>query len=168
MPTSATTETAKMAKEIADQAAESGKEVVESATPNIDAFVGKVNSALDVITTQIIDVAPKAADLLLRTIQFKGIFEVVVGFVFLLVTVTLGWLVRNAIRKLIAQEADKSANNEASEVANMFVACAGSVAAVGFGIATISYLCSFEAWVAAVFPEAALAMKALAAVGVNL
>jgi len=129
------------------------------AKDNLDDFFGKINEAVDMVSAQLIEVAPEAADALLTLVQFKGIFELAVGFLCLAMVCAGVYFLRRGV--VLCQEYktfDKG----------MFLAVPSAMVIFFSGIFAIGALSQFYNWLAAFYPVGALSLKALEAVGITL
>lgn len=136
------------------------EETAVAATENIDAFFGQINEAISIFSAKVIEVAPEAAEAILSLVQFKGGFNIAVGVLFLIATV--------AVFKFGFLSGISDLREDEYSGIGLFKAMAGGFIAFVSGFITCVYLLSFYNWVSAFYPEGAIALKALEAVGVSL
>lgn len=136
------------------------QEVTKTTTENIDAFFGKLTEAADIVTAKLVAVAPEAAEAILRLVQFKGVFtlatDVIVAFALFLVT-----------NKYAPPLLKWAKDDEYNPLPFAVILIAGIIGGI-LTIAVIIDLATFYNWVSAFYPEGAIALKALEAVGVSL
>lgn len=126
-------------------------------------FVDKLAEAGTIVTDKLIEVAPDVAQSLLMLIQFKGIFDIILNIIAFLVFSTITAIVFN-FRKKVYELTEDSYEKEAPRFFYWLVF---------FILPTISIILFFNIfnfynWVAAFYPEGAVAIKALEAVGITL
>lgn len=129
--------------------------------PNVDAFVGKLNHAMDIISAQVITHGPEAAQLMLNLIRFRGIFDLLVGFVISIITIIAAINFPKFMKK--AAEADY---NDEGPYVFMVIACCFTVI-----VGTLMgghLLLDFDNWCSAFFPAGELALKALHSVDIQI
>ncbi len=134
--------------------------MTEEVSKVVDGFFDKLTEATEIISTKLIEITPDAAVVLLHLVQFKGVFAISKIMVMFLV---MGTLVLWSWRKFIAHTKKDDFDVEGARVwatANIL----GSVSVVILFCATAN----FYNWISAVYPEGAIAFKALEAVGINL
>lgn len=135
-------------------------EITEVATDNIDTFFSKLNEAADVVTEKLVDVAPEATEAILNLIQFKGVFNLVLGGVFFLMLVATICTIFTA---KVDDDYDPASFRDGVKIYG------GMIVAFPLFIATLEVgFLSFYNWLSAFYPEGALALKALEAVGITL
>lgn len=127
-------------------------------TDNVDAFFEKLNQAADVVTQKLVAVAPEAAEAMLSLVQAKGIFDLVISALFILAACMLAKITIKTCKKVF--ETDSEHLIPAFVVTGVFSAISFITGGIGF--------LNFYNWVAAFYPEGAIAMKALEAVGIEL
>lgn len=136
-------------------------------TDNIDDFLGKLNQAADIVTEKLIDIAPEAAEGLLNLVQAKGIFDIAVG---LLIAIPLAILCVFCLR--MYRDSGRVIDQNGWDIPEgdvQFTMILMFVVSAGIGIVTLSIrVVNFYNLVAAFYPEGAIALKALEAVGVEL
>lgn len=137
------------------------EQIEETALQGIDGFIERLNQAADVITSKLIEVAPDATEAILNLVQFKGIFEIGVSAVWLVTSLVLLILHFKIIWPWSVKYIDEA--DGISLVANL------ALVPIGFFIvdSSISFF-NFYNWLSAFYPEGALALKALEAVGIDL
>lgn len=150
-----------MDKETVDAAVETANGVIpEETLASLDTFMAKVVEASTIVTQKLIEVSPEVADALLNIVQFKGIFELVIGFVITLVPLFLTLFL---IRKI------SDSNNEDIEDKPFLLTLTG----IAGGLITTFSLFStgiltFELWLQAIFPEGYIGLRALAELGLKI
>lgn len=132
--------------------------MTEVQTDNVDAFFEKLNQAADVVTQKLVAVAPEAAEAMLSLVQAKGVFDVVISALFILASLVLA--------KITIKTCKKAFETAFEPLIPTFM-ITGVISAILFITGTLGVL-DFYNWVAAFYPEGAIAMKALAAVGIEL
>lgn len=132
-------------------------------TDNVDAFFEKLNQAADVVTQKLVAVAPEAAEAMLSLVQAKGIFDLTVSVVILGFSLVMATISASSFKKAFVEDSDCFAN----EVYVAISAISAAFCLVSF-IVGGARITNFYYWVAAFYPEGAIAMKALQAVGISL
>lgn len=135
-------------------------EIEQKTLEGIDGFFNKLTEATDIVATKLIDVAPEAAEALLNLVQFKGIFNVTAS---LLVTFFLILCAAKIAPRLI-----KWAKEDEYNPAPLIIMVVGGLGWVVMFASSLICFLSFYNWLAAFYPEGAVAFKALAAVGIDL
>jgi len=132
----------------------------EKAAEGVDGFFDKLSGAMDIVGEKLIDVTPEAAEHLLNLVQFKGIFGISKAGIVLAIVATLAtwsWL------KL--KRYASSGNSTVDEIC-AWATCNTALTVVS-GFVLMIFL-DFYNWISAFYPEGAIALKALEAVGINL
>jgi len=140
-----------------DQAAQAVTEAVQSG--GLDDFMARMGEAIQYVSTKIVDVGVQAAELVLNLVQMKSIFILVVS----LLTVVATLIVRSkAYTWLVAQDQTTTPQDK------VFIGVMSWVPTVAIVAYPMTQLLSFYNWAGAIYPAAAIAMKALEAAGINL
>lgn len=134
-------------------------ELEEKALEGVDGFFEKLTEYADVLGGKLTDIAPDAAEALLNLIQLKGGFILAIGFVAAAVTI----FGLNQLRKV---KIDKEGNFE--RLSDFFRLVGGVLFVCFGGSCAVSTLFDFYNWLAAFYPEGALAFKVLKAVGIEI
>lgn len=135
------------------------QEVAAKTQESMDAFFSKLTEAATVVTEKLVEVAPDAAEAMLNLVQFKGVFGLVLGLVFAIgLFVSIRMLSKVRFDEYNDPDSPKSAVNLVGGIAGSVVSTAG----------VLINLFPFYNWLAAFYPEGAIALKALEAVGINI
>lgn len=132
------------------------EKIEESVTNGLDMFFTKLTDAADIVSTKLVEVAPDAAYALLHLVRFKGIFDLSLGALLLLMGLIL---CTKALEFMKRDDEDPT-----------FDILGALLAVVSFVVflSGMVEILSFYNWVAALYPEGAIALKALEAVGITL
>lgn len=130
----------------------------------LDGFFDKVSRAMEIVGDKLIDVTPEAAEHLSNLVQFKGMFALGVGVMLLMFSAFLATVAIKQIKFLTADKYETEIGNTISVV----VASVSSVTFIPFFAEGMSRTINFYNWLSATYPEGAIALKALEAVGINL
>lgn len=126
---------------------------------DLDDFMTRMGDAIQYVTTKIVDVGVQAADLVLNLVQMKSIFTLVISVVVIVVTL----LVRSkGVQWVVSNDETMSSEDK------FFTNIVSWLPATAIMVYPISQLLSFYNWAGAIYPAAAIAMKALEAAGINL
>jgi hypothetical protein len=131
-------------------------------TDNIDVFFGKINEAADIVSAKLVAVAPEAAEALLNLVQFKGVFDLASGVALgclCCVLIKFGVNRMGLAAEITKEHGDRYSNNE--EMTWQAVGAVSFVVAAFTGVGSLISVLSFYPWLAAFYPEGAIAMKAL-------
>lgn len=136
-------------------------EIIET----VGSFSEKLIEASEVVTTKLIEVAPDVADAMLMLIQAKGIWEITTDFL-----ITVPFLLPLFFYKTIFNKTKEWEEDLCSYDKGFYHASAFTLIALS---SFISFICvcdifNFYNWVAAFYPEGAVALKALEAAGISL
>ena len=131
------------------------------APQNIDVFIGKLNTAIDAISEQVIKVAPDAAEMIVGLVQFKGAFSLAVG---LILIALLFVFMKICTKRLFSWSYKHDDNTGLCWAVTSFA----HMPFILFAAHGLGKVLSFNNWLSLLYPEAALAYKALEAVGVYL
>ena len=137
----------------------------ETLLPNLDAFIGKLNAATDVITSQVVSKAPEVLDGVLHLIQARAAFDLTLSIG---VIVTCSYVSVKLYRWLNSWA--KEATGDPDDIAAMLAVCSFFAVVIQafpviFAICTLT---KFYNWVALFYPEGALALRALEAAGITM
>lgn len=136
---------------------------MEDKYEGIDGFFTKLTEAADIVTEKLIDVAPEAAEAILNIVQFKGAFNLVLsGLLILLIPIVAFQAWSKAIKFVRSKN-----GSYFSDIVYMPLGLATVIAFIPWIIA-FSEGWSFYNWLSAFYPEGAVALRALEAVGINL
>lgn len=142
----------------------------EKVHEGVDGFFTKLTEAADVVTEKLIEVTPEAADAILNLVQFKGVFYITVPAIVLALWIGL---IVNGIKFLRNVNPEiwgiAEYDGAAGDITRIFVQ-GGVCFAMFFPsvIWAIPSILSFYNWLSALYPEGAIALKALQAVGIDL
>jgi len=136
------------------------EEIKEKALEGVDGFFTKLTEAADIVSAKLVDVAPEAAEAVLNLVQFKGVFDIGVGAVLALLSFV-------SVKKLLIPGCQKLIEDEYCGI-GLVMAMFGGAAAFITGLFSLIQLLTFYIWLSAFYPEGAIALKALQAVGVDL
>lgn len=143
--------------------------VIENVTSSdgFNNFFDLLTDAATVVTLKLVEVAPDVAQGLLNLIQIKGIFSIGRSVLLLLGILGLFTLMYKKVVPWVAQKEEK-VNYDYSGLPTLFFLFV-PYAIMGFIFISqlVSFL-SFYHWIAAFYPEGAIALKALEAAGINL
>lgn len=168
------TQVAGQAVDAAGKAVEAGGTVINDGIEAIstsEAFgeiLNKLTNVAEYLTGKLVDVAPEALDAILNLIRFKGAFEI--GMALMLLFAWL-WTLCNYygfFKTLDKAFWDSSTGEESHKVFRLF--------AQGFLLFLLSVITvfnvwgafAFDNWLALLFPEGTLALRALEAAGLQL
>lgn len=132
--------------------------MTEVQTDNVDAFFEKLNQAADVVTQKLVAVAPEAAEAMLSLVQAKGAFDLGISTLFILASI--------ALAKVAIKTCKKAFETHFEPLIPAFMVT-GVLSAISLITGGAGFI-NFYNWVAAFYPEGAIAMKALEAVGIDL
>jgi small-conductance mechanosensitive channel len=118
-------------------------------------FFEQLAEVTRLLKEQFINVAPEVMQILLSTVQLKGIFSLCIGFILLILLLPI----KSLFKKMWKASKD--------EYAEMGVVLFGFIFGLLY-LLIVVYTLRFSSWLAAFYPEGALALKAIEAVGVNL
>ena len=136
----------------------------EVAAEGIEGFFTKLTEVTDTLTDKLVDIAPEAADALLSLVQFKGVFHIVSPFLILITILAVGVF---SVKRLY-KWAGKFDMNPADEGLQYVPMCVvGGLTIILSGVHFFK-LFNFYNWLSAFYPEGAIALKALEAVGIDL
>lgn len=134
--------------------------IEETTIEGIDGFFTKLTEAAEIVTQKLIAVAPDVAESLLNLVQAKGIFDLSVGLMsFISLTALSAW----SWSKL----ASFPEGSPWSDLGIPWLIGNVLVTLVALG-ALFGDVLNFYSWVAAFYPEGAIALKALEAAGISL
>lgn len=140
------------------------KEELEQKTlEGIDGFFTKLTEATDIVSAKLVEVAPDAAEAILGLVQIKGIFSLVNEFAWFAVFFLLTRWLYGVSRKRFNE-----GEYEHYDVPIFIFAGAGAGVAGVFSLCMLGKFLRFYDWLAAIYPEGAVALTALNAVGINL
>lgn len=140
------------------------QEVATKTQESMDVFFSKLTEAATVVTEKLIEVAPDAAEALLNLVQFKGFFSLAVGAALLIGTLVC----LNVIRSVKWEETRYSSGSEPATATDWLKFIGGITLGISFLFGAAILLFSFYNWLSAFYPEGAIALKALEAVGINI
>ena len=132
----------------------------------LDTFFEKINAAVDIVSTKLVEVAPEAVDALLTLVWAKGFHGLVEGFFYLLIVLGLVKLLTVLVTRFKAE-----LEKDDCEATLFFLGLASVVTGFTTVIFTVGTLCritDFYNWLSVLYPEGAVAMKALEAAGIVL
>lgn len=139
------------------------QELEEKALEGVDGFFTKLTEAADIVTAKLIEVTPDAAEAILNLVQFKGIFTIVSSLPFVILIPIVAWHLFFRLHKWIQDEPGYY-DRGVAYVPAAFVSIPVGLIWAAFVVDFIS----FYNWLSALYPEGAIALKALEAVGINL
>jgi hypothetical protein len=142
-----------------NQTVEAAKAALESATVQdaLAGFVNNLNVAMTTISAKLIEVAPTAAELLLKSIQIKSGLDIAQGLVLIILALVIVFKVIKKWWVLM---------DESESFIPLIVV--SSVATVFLGIHGFMSIVSISNWIGLIAPEVYIALKALAAMDINL
>lgn len=140
------------------------EEIKQKALEGIDGFFTKLTEAADVVTAKLIEVTPEAAEAILNLVQFKGAFTLLKLSIPLVFFATFSIWCWRRFYLFIESGGGRSSNSGDLEAACFFWCAIATVPAI---VSALAFL-NFYHWVAAFYPEGAIALKALQAVGIEL
>lgn len=141
-------------------------------TPAIDTFVGKLNSAIDVVSEQLVKHAPEATEKLLYIVQLKAGAGILFAVFLLVMSLIIGFITfkKGLVPAFIdeckpySQQTMEEGRRQAQVVLSAIVLAFSFIGVcIGFGS-----LFFFSEWLSVYDPVAGLAYKALLAAGVQL
>lgn len=172
MTNETTTETA--TKPVADAITKAGEAATEGIvqaneavtkaiqSEGFSAFMDKLSEAATTITGKLVETAPVALDALLGLIRFKGIFEVTMDLVFLVIPVAVLLAFGGKVWRWMKDTWDEC--DDCVVLTGIFFF--GPLIAIS--LIMLHNLFNFTNWLSALYPEGILAIKALEAVGIKL
>ena len=128
-------------------------------------FADKLAEAGMMVTDKLIEVAPDVAESILKLVQIKGIFEISYDvIVFGTLSIVIALMVKNW--KRLDEWSDNIRSDDGAAVMGVYNFLLILLAVVTF----FNFLSIFDFynWVAAFYPEGAIAIRALEAVGITL
>lgn len=140
-----------------DQAAQAVTDAVQSG--GLDDFMARMGEAIQYVSTKIVDVGVQAAELVLNLVQMKSIFALVVSLIVIVATLVVR---SKAYNWLVSQEQNTKSEDK------IFIGVMSWIPTVAIVAYPMTQLLSFYNWAGAIYPAAAIAMKALEAAGINL
>lgn len=138
-------------------------DIEEKTLEGVDGFFTKLTEAADIVTQKLIEVAPDAAEALLKLVQVKGGFNLVSEFLW----VTVYFL----ITRWLYNTGKKFYNGGGYSDTDIPIFVCSFFAAVVPGILTLVMLADFLKfydWLSVFYPEGAVALMALEAAGIKL
>ena len=132
-------------------------------TEGMDTFFTKLTEATEVITEKLIEVTPQAAEALLNLIQFKGVFNITISGLFTGITLFLIINTVSLLQRMFEEKLSEAAIPRV--IVQGFLSVLLILTCMVWALPT---LLSFYNWLSALFPEGAIALKALEAVGIEL
>lgn len=138
------------------------EEITTEILTGVDGFFDKLTEATEIISGKLIEVAPDAANALLNLVQFKGIFNLIVPSLFFF---TFLFLVINGLKWLT--EVD-DLEDDANCVRLFVQGITCFITGIFSLLWAVPNMLSFYNWLSALYPEGAIAFKALQAVGIDL
>lgn len=156
-----TNQTVTNAMETAGKAVEVVNEAAQS--EGFNNFLNGLTNAATMVSQKIMEIAPDVADALLNLVQFKGIFSLITAAVFL--TGAAVFYFKGVYPKISKWAKDNERESDG------FSWVVFAILSAPFGLLIVGNtidLFSFYSWISAIYPEGAIALKALEAAGINL
>ena len=128
----------------------------------VEGFFDKLTEVTGALTEELVNVAPSVAEALLTLVQVKGVFHISIGLLAL-------FGVYKAFNMLKTVKFCESRNSlDLTESVNDAMKLVfGVLLILSFAFISLFNL-QFYHWISAIYPEGALALKALSAAGIDL
>ena len=136
--------------------------IEEEIAVGVDGFFDKLTEVTGTLSNKLIDVAPAVADALLNLVQFKGVFEIATS---LIVIITMVTVVKINNARLFEYGQKYSRHSDGFS----YVPWVGMIFISSFvSVLMFFNLVDVYNWLSAIYPEGALALKALEAANIKL
>lgn len=140
--------------------------IEETTLEGVDLFFTKITEAGEVIADKLIEVSPDVAEGLLTLVQYKGGFDLLIATLYLIVfTIATKKIWTWGMKKPDPQCYYRNFKNLEEGIVPLSVVWSFFFV---LGVAALYDLFHFYNWVALFYPEGAVAIKALEAVGITL
>lgn len=138
----------------------------EEVTDQLDVFMSKVNTAVDLISEKLVDVAPDALDAILTLVWSKGIYGIVSGLIILALSYVCGSIGLKLYKR--ADELNKTPEYKYATPIEYIHAFFFWFVSFVLLVVSFAKLIGYTTWLSVFYPEGVLALKALSAAGIYL